>query len=220
MNSNDQDNTANTPQTPVVTKPTTSKTASDIAPKAATPEEKRDALRAKIEASERRISERTMSDQAKDAAITAKDYTREHPLTVIGGALAFGLVIGLLTRPGRRMVRDAAIGTAGLVGVSSSETKAEAKDAGRTTKRKASRLGDIVTDALAVYSAKLIDGASEGARASQDALEDFGDNAAAKARKLRREADYFAGTKADDARILTRRARRRAGRTVRDIKGR
>ncbi|MGB3711202.1 MAG: hypothetical protein WA985_05895, partial [Erythrobacter sp.] len=100
---------------------------------AKTREEKRDALRAKIEASERRIEERSFSDQAKEAAVTAKDYTKENPLTVIGGALAAGLLIGLLTRPGRRVVRRAAIGTAGLAGTAAAETKHAGRVAGHKT---------------------------------------------------------------------------------------
>ena len=65
----------------------------DAAPLA--PATARDALRARIEAAERRNAERSLTDQARDAADAAIDYTRAHPLTVIGGALAFGLVIGI-----------------------------------------------------------------------------------------------------------------------------
>ena len=43
--------------------------------------------------------------QRSEAAGAAVDYTRAHPLTVIGGALALGLAIGLLTRPGRAVER-------------------------------------------------------------------------------------------------------------------
>jgi len=188
-----------------------------------TSEAKRDALRAKIEASERRIAERSFSDQAKEAAGNAKEYTKKHPLIVIGGALVFGLLIGAATRPGRRLARSAAAGTAGLVGAAAEETRhagAKTKRAGKKTKRKASRLGDLASDVLVGYGIKMIDGAAEGARYGQDAFEDLGDSAAAKARKLRREAQYIAGSTADNARTASRRASRRAGRSVRGIAGR
>mgnify|MGYP001101366086 CR=1 FL=1 len=44
---------------------------------------KRDALRARIEAAERRNAERTVAVQAREAASAAVDYTRAHPLTVL-----------------------------------------------------------------------------------------------------------------------------------------
>jgi len=71
--------------------------------------DKRDELRAKIEASERRIQERTMADDARDAAVAARDYTRAHPLTVIGGAIGIGILIGLATPPGRRAAGPASL---------------------------------------------------------------------------------------------------------------
>ena len=43
----------------------------------------RDALRARIEAAERRNADRTIADQAREAATAAVDYTRANPLTVI-----------------------------------------------------------------------------------------------------------------------------------------
>ena len=63
----------------------------------------RDSLRARIEAAERRNAERSLADQARAAAEKASDFARANPLTVIGGALAVGLVIGLATRPGRKV---------------------------------------------------------------------------------------------------------------------
>ena len=57
----------------------------------------------------------------------------------------------------------------------------------------------------------------DGARAGKDAVEDISDHATAKARELRREASYIAGTAADKGRTATRRTRRRAERAVRDL---
>ena len=79
-------------------------------------------LRAKIEASERRNAERTLADQAREAAEAATEYTRAHPLTVIGGAVAIGLLVGLATRPGRRVATRAA----GAVGAAASGAAASA----------------------------------------------------------------------------------------------
>ena len=75
----------------------------------------RDELRAKIEASERRIAERTLADQAQEVAEAAVDYTRKNPLTVVAGAIALGVVIGAMTKPGRRAVQSAATGAADVV---------------------------------------------------------------------------------------------------------
>ena len=179
-------------------------------------ETKRDALRAKIEASERRIAERSFADQAKEAAENARDYTRKHPLVVIGGAVVFGLLVGAATRPGRRLVRSAAASTSEFV----TDAAAETRDAGKATAKKANRMGDMISDMIVGYGIKMMDGAVDGARAGQDAFEDIGDSAAAKARKLRREAEYLAGSTADNARTASRRASRRTGRAVRGITGR
>ena len=56
-----------------------------------------------------------------------------------------------------------------------------------------------------------------GPNAGKDKLEDLGDSAASKARTLRREASYMAGSAADKGRTATRRTKRRAERAVRDL---
>ncbi|MEE4539390.1 MAG: hypothetical protein V2J51_12980 [Erythrobacter sp.] len=184
-------------------------------PQAITPEEKRDMLRAKIDASEKRIAERTLADQAKEAAGAAADYTRANPLTVIGGAVAIGLIIGLLTPAGRRTARNAAYGAAGYVGGAARQTRRVASDAGEKT----SEFGDKVTGAMAAFGMKLLDDAIDGVHATEDALEDLSDGATARARKLRREAAYLAGNTADAGRMASRRARRKASRAGRDLVG-
>lgn len=178
-----------------------------------TNEDKRDELRAKIEASERRIEERTLADQAKEAAEAAAEYTKQNPLKVVGGAVAVGLVIGLMTQPGRRYAVRAATGTA-------TAATGAARAVGSTAKSQSSRLGTLVGDALVAYGTKIIDEALDVKRAGQDALEDFGDNAAVTARKLRREANYVAGNAADKGRAATQRGSRRAKRAVRGMKKR
>lgn len=174
----------------------------------------RDELRAKIEASERRIAERTLADQAQEAAEAATEYVKQNPLKVLGGAIAVGLVIGLMTSPGRRAAVSAATSTAGAV---SNAASGAANTVGTAAKKRGSAFGSLVADALVAYGIKLIDEALDGTRKGQDALEDIGDSTTAKTRELRRDAGYVAGKAVDKGRAATRRTRRRAERAVRDL---
>lgn len=174
----------------------------------------RDELRAKIEASERRIAERTLGEQAQEVAGAATEYVKKNPLTVLGGAIAVGLVIGALSAPGRRVARSAATGAADAVGTAASGA---AKTVGNAAKSRGTAFGSLLADALVAYGVKLIDEALDGARTGQDKIEDIGDSATAKARELRRDASYFAGSAADKGRAATRKTRRRAERVVRDL---
>ncbi len=47
-----------------------------------TDEERREALRQRIEASEQRNAERSFADQAKDVLDSATDFAKKHPLAV------------------------------------------------------------------------------------------------------------------------------------------
>lgn len=186
-----------------------------------TEDDRRDALRQKIEASERRIAERTLADQAKEAADAALDYTKANPLKVVGGAIVVGLAIGLMTSPGRRFASRtatgaaaAATGAASAVGNAASGT---ARSVGNAASKGSSRVNSFVTDALIAYGIKLIDDIVDGARSGGDKLEDIGDSAAARARQLRRDASYMAGNAADKSMTTARRTRRRASRAVRDL---
>ncbi|MDJ0641364.1 MAG: hypothetical protein QNJ15_00970 [Erythrobacter sp.] len=184
---------------------------------APTPAGKRDELRAKIEASERRIAERSVADQAKETAGAATTYVKENPFTVLGGAIALGLVVGMLTRPGRRAARNAATGAAGAV---SGAATGAARSVGNAAKARGSAFGTLLADALVAYGIKLIDDALDSARTGREKLEDLSDDAAAKSREMRRDADYLAGTAADKTKTMARRTRRKAERAVRDLKDR
>lgn len=70
-----------------------------------TDQEKRDQLRARIEAGEQRNEERSLMDQAKDVADNAVDFAKRHPVATIAGAITIGLVIGAMTRRGRDLGR-------------------------------------------------------------------------------------------------------------------
>lgn len=182
---------------------------------------RRDELRMKIEASERRIAERTLGDQAREAADKALEYTKANPLTVIGGALAVGVLIGLATPPGRRVATrvatSAATGAASAAGAVGEAATNAAKGVGSVATKRVSPFAALIADALVAYGIKAIDEVMDAKRAGQDKLEDVSDSAAAKARELRRDASYLAGTAADKTRTATRRTRRRAERAVRDL---
>jgi len=175
--------------------------------------DKRDALRAKIEASERRNAERTLADQAREAAEAATEYTRAHPLTVIGGAVVIGLLVGLATRPGRRVATRAAgtVGTAASGAASSAAAGVKGVAA-----RGGTQLGTLIGDAALAWIMKLVDELLETARAGQDKVEDLGDDAGSAARRVRRDATQVVEAATDSARHTARKARRKATRAVRD----
>ncbi len=183
--------------------------------------EPRDELRAKIEARERRIAERTLAEEARQAAGAASDYIKQHPLQVVGGAVTVGLLIGLMTRSGRKAVGsavgNAASGTASAVGGAATGA---AKTVETAARKQSTRLGTLIADALVAYGIKLVDDALDTARAGKDAVEDLGDAAAAKARTAKREAQHAAGTAADKTRTVGQRTRRRATRAVRNLSDR
>lgn len=151
-------------------------------------QQKRDQLRARIEAGERRNEERTLADQAKDAADNAVEFTKKHPYAVIGGAIAVGLAIGAMTRPGRRLGKRGGV------------------------------IAGLLTDAALAYGARLIDNAGNAAQFAGDKFEDISDSAATKARGLRRDAAYKLDAAGDALRATSRKAARSGPRTARAIK--
>lgn len=70
-----------------------------------TDSEKREQLRARIEAGERRNEERSLADQAKSVAESAVDFAKKHPVATVAGAITIGLAIGAMTRRGRELGR-------------------------------------------------------------------------------------------------------------------
>lgn len=174
----------------------------------------RDALRARIEAAERRNADRTLADQAREAAEAAVDYTRANPLTVIGGALAVGLLIGLLTRPGRRMASRALHSTTDAI----SDTASSARSGARNlSARGGSGLGRMIGQAAMGYAMTIIDEAMETARAGQERAAELGDAAGTQAKKLSANASEAAGTAAGNTRALARKTRDAAVGAVRDL---
>ncbi len=188
---------------------------SDPATKPA-PGDARDELRAKIEARERRIAERTLADEAREVAGAATEYVKQHPLQVVGGAIALGLLIGLLTKPGRRAVGNAASGTASAVGGAASGA---AKGVGAAAKKRGSAIGNLLADALVAYGIKLIDDALESARTGQDASGD-GNTTSASDPASKRDAEQAADAAAENTRAMGNRTRRQATRAVRNLANR
>lgn len=176
---------------------------------------KRDSLRARIETAERRNAERTLADNARAATSAAIDYTRAHPMTVIGGALAAGLAIGLLTRPGRQVARRFASSATGAVSGAASSATSGAK---RVAARGGSRIGLLLGEAAVAYAMNLIDEALDTARAGQDRAGEFSDAAGVKARKLTAGAAQAAGAAAENSRSLARKTRSSAARVVNEIR--
>lgn len=165
----------------------------------------RDSLRARIEAAERRNAERSLADQARAAADAAVDYTRAHPLTVIGGALAVGLLLGLATRPGRRVAGRAV----GAVSAAASGVAVSAASGVKgVTARGGSKVATLLGEAAMAYAMKLLDELLQGASDGQDKIEELGDGAA-KSLKTARETTRKAARKTQD----------RASRAVREVIG-
>jgi ElaB/YqjD/DUF883 family membrane-anchored ribosome-binding protein len=174
----------------------------------------RDALRGKIEAAERRNAERTLADQAREAAGAAADYTRAHPLTVIGGAVAVGLMIGLLTRPGRRVAGKALHGAGDAISGAASSASAGVKG---IAARGGSKIGTLFGEAALAYIMTVIDELVDTARTGQDRVGELGDAAGAQAKKLRDGAGDAAESAATGSRDLMRSARDGARRMVADL---
>ncbi len=167
-------------------------TAPNAKPK--TDQERRQALRDRIEAGEQRHAERTFADEAKDALDNVTEFAKKHPLAVVGGAVGLGLLIGVMTRPGRRLTR---------------RTRTMAALAGESVL--ASMMG-LIDRAETAGSAAL--------RSGSDSFEDISESIGAKARRLRREAAYRADSAGDSLRSTGRLANRKTSRGLRDLRSR
>ncbi|MBL8657869.1 MAG: hypothetical protein JNJ92_11030 [Altererythrobacter sp.] len=165
-----------------------------MAKSAATDAQKRKALRARIDArtgeARQRRHERGLADQARNAADGAIAYVRANPLVSIAAVAVGALVIGALTRPGRR--------------------------AGR----KAGALAGVATDAALAYGLSLLDSASTAASKGQDRIADLGDRVGGRARDLQATAIREGGNLSEYLVTAARRRGQRAGRTIEDLRSR
>ena len=153
-------------------------------------QEKRDELRAKIEAGEQRNADRSIGDYAKDATDSATRFVKDHPIAAVAGVAMIGLAIGAMTRPGRR--------------------------AGQ----RAGALATYATEMGLAYASGLLDQAGDAARAGGVALGDLGDDMAFGARKAKRSAAHSFGDAQDNVLTMSRKAARQAGRAYRDARAR
>lgn len=155
--------------------------------------DKRAAIRNRIAAGEARLAERenrSLTDQITDVGESVIEFTKKHPLTVIGGALVAGIVISALfpsspTRRVGRRIPDWANSAAGLA---------------------------------ALYSQRALDAAEDAGRAGYDRMEDLGDAIGDEARGLRRSARYYAGGAGDRTRIAGRNLSKASRRSLRGLR--
>lgn len=152
--------------------------------------EKREALRAKIEAGEQRNAERSFAEQAKEAADGALEYVKANPLKSVAAVAVGALLIGAMTRPGRR--------------------------AGR----KAGALAAVATDAALAYGLGLVDAAGNAANRGQDRLAGLGNAVGEKARALQATAARETGDLSGYVVNAARRNRKRAGKTIDELRSR
>ena len=156
--------------------------------------ESRDALRQRIEDGENRLAQRDLVQSANEVAKAATDFVRAHPVASVAGVAVIALVIGSMTRPGRRLGNRAA------------------------------GFASYASEAGMAYALGLLDAATDVAddvrRTSAEKIEDLGDSIDRTTRKAKRESSYMAATARDTVHDLGRRAGRKAGRTFRSTRDR
>ncbi|QIG53023.1 hypothetical protein G6N82_01585 [Altererythrobacter sp. BO-6] len=101
-------------------------------------EDKRNALRQRIETAQNRLSENPASNYAREAADQVIGFAKANPLVVLAGAVAVGLTLGSLSQRGkkaaaatgvfRRFATDAAIAFAVALYERASHRSEEEKD--------------------------------------------------------------------------------------------
>lgn len=148
--------------------------ASDPADQAASPQAAR--LQARIEAARARNAARSVSNAARQGAIQARDFVREHPLVTLAGAATVGIALGMMTKPGRALAgRGKALAAmAGQIALTmAGEAASKARRAAMTGK-------DQAEDVSAAISNQLREGIAQG--------EYLGERARIKASSLSRRA--------------------------------
>lgn len=164
-----------------------------------TTKQKRTELKSKIDAAQKRNTEReqdrSFSDYAREARDGASSFVKEHPITTLAGGVAIGVLIAaIVPGPGRRLRKQAT--------------------------RRGAVLAGMLADLAVAYGSQALDGAGNAARSGKSRLGDLGDTLsdalADGARSLRREA----GDASDAAESATREAGKRATRTLRNLRSR
>lgn len=153
--------------------------------------EKRNALKAKIEAAEMRNAMRTASQSAQDAAEMATDFVKRHPFATITGVAVLGLAIGAMTKPGR--------------------------EAGKKAGANAGQFANYASEIGLAYAAGLLASLGEVVSGGKDAIEDITDTVTDNAGAIKRKAIFSGGNAAAAAKSISREAGKRAGRALRDM---
>ena len=160
---------------------------------------KREELREKIAAGEARQAERSLGDYARDARDNATGFVREHPIAVVGAALAVGVVLAaIIPGPGRRL----------------------SQRVGKKVGSRAASLAAIAAELGIAYGTSLMSAAGSAAQTGQDKLEDFGEAIGDCARTVRRETSHRVAKVSDSASSIKRDTAKKAGRAIRDLRGR
>ncbi|TMM49834.1 hypothetical protein [Qipengyuania marisflavi] len=162
--------------------------ANDTGP--ASDADKREQLRAKIETAEQRNAERTFADTAREAADTATDFVKRHPVATIAGAVVAGLAIGAMTKPGRRLTKRGGV------------------------------LAAIAAEAAMAYGMKALDGAGDLAKTAGSTLGDLSEDVGSQARSLGRDALSRADGAGDILRDSARKLANTSARTIQDARKR
>lgn len=152
--------------------------------------QKREALRAKIEAGEARQAERSFGEQARSTADDALEFVKANPLKSVAAVALGALVIGAMTRPGRR--------------------------AGK----KAGKLAGIATDAAVAYAIGLFDAGKDAADTGKDRMADVSHKVRRNAREWQEYAAKEGSELSDYLMAAARRSGKRASRTVDDLRAR
>lgn len=145
--------------------------------------DKREALRGKIEAGERRNAKRGFAD-------STLDYVRANPLKTVAAVTAGALLIGAMTRPGRRATR------------------------------KAGAFATVATEAALAYGLGLMETAGQAASKGQDKLADLGETVGDKARAWQSTAAKEGSALSDYLLDAAKRSGKRAGKTIDELRSR
>lgn len=156
--------------------------------------EKREALRARIEQSEQRIAQRSFGEQARDAADDALGYVKANPLKTVAAVAVGALILGALSRPGRRV--------------------------GTRAGHRVGTFANVATEAALAYGTSLFDGAGSATNRGRHRLAEFGDNVTDRAKSWQRDAGGVGSHWSDVIGDALRRGRDRAGTSFDDLRRR
>lgn len=138
------------------------------------------------------VPDTTFMEDASELAADARDkftsFAREHPLAVVAGGLAAGVLISALFK----------------------------RSPTRKLGGKAAGLAALGAEVALGYVQQAMESAGQAGRAGADKLDDLGDTLGGKARGLQRGASHLASGASDQARIAARKAGKKIGKAIRD----